>query len=240
MEEKNPKSYTNSVGTEFVLIPGGEFDMGSVEDERNWYRNERPQHRVSIDKFYIGRYAVTQKEWVEIMGFNPSRSTGDDNPVDKVSWSDVQNFIDKLNEREGTGKYRLPSEAEWEYACRAGTNGRFYFGDDDTELTGHAWYEVDGSTGSYPVGQKKPNPWGLYDMLGNLWEWTQDRYHDSYEGAPADGSAWEDIDSDKDIRVLRGGAWSTRMEGCRCASRYYYPRDGRRSRRSGFRLVMDV
>ncbi len=241
MEEKITKSYTNSIGTEFVLVPAGEFDMGSLEDEKNWYRNERPQHRVKIPKeFYIGKYPVTQKEWVEIMGFNPSRSKGDDNPVAKVSWSDVQDFISKLNEKEGTNKYRLPSEAEWEYACRAGTTTRYYFGDDDAKLTDHAWYDVDESTGSHELGQKQPNPWGLYDMHGNLWEWVQDRYHDSYEGAPTDGSAWEEDDSAKEIHVLRGGAWSTRAEGCRCASRYYYPKDGRRSRRSGFRLVMEV
>ena len=152
------------------------------------------------------------------MGFNHSRSKGDHNPVDKISWSDAQDFVNKLNEREGTVKYRLPIEAEWEYACRADTNGRYYFGDDDAERTNHAWYDIDESTGSHELGQKESNPWGLYDMLGNLWEWVQDRYHDSYEGAPEDGSAWDD--SGKEIQVLRGGAWSTRAEGCRCASRY--------------------
>ncbi|WP_406660389.1 formylglycine-generating enzyme family protein [Methanolobus sp. ZRKC3] len=241
MEGKSEETYVNSIGMEFVSIPAGEFDMGSLEDEKNWYRNERPQHRVKIGKaFHIGKYAVKQKEWIEIMGFNPSRSKGDDHPVDKVSWSDAQDFISKLNEKEGTDKYRLPSEAEWEYACRAQTSTRYSFGDDDAELTEHAWYDVDESTGSSSSGQKKPNPWGLYDMHGNLWEWMQDRYHDSYEGAPTDGSAWEEDDSGKDIYVLRGGAWSTRAEGCRSASRYYYPADGRRSRRSGFRLLMEI
>ncbi|WP_407356323.1 formylglycine-generating enzyme family protein [Methanolobus sp. WCC5] len=234
-------TYTNSIGMEFVSIPDGEFSMGSHSDEKNWYRNERPLHKVRIwNAFFLGRSEVTQKQWTDIMGINPSRIKDDDRPVDRISWNESQEFIRRLNAKESTDKYRLPTEAEWEYACRAGTTGRYSFGDDEEELGEYAWYG-DESTGAYPVGQKRPNPWGLYDMHGNLWEWVQDRYHESYEGAPADGSAWEETDSNaKEFYVLRGGSWITSAVGCRSASRYYYSPDGRRSRRMGLRIVRDI
>ncbi|MDP2218119.1 MAG: formylglycine-generating enzyme family protein [Methanolobus sp.] len=238
----SPEVYTNSLGMEFVLIPAGEFCMGSLSDEKNWYRNERPLHKVSImDDFFLGRYEVTQQQWTDIMGINPSRASGDDRPVDKISWNEAQEFIRRLNEKEVTDKYRLPTEAEWEYACRAGTTSRYSFGDDEVQLSDYGWYGENESTGTFPVGQKKPNPWGLYDMHGNLWEWVRDRYHESYEGAPADGSAWEETaDNAKVLYVLRGGSWITSAVGCRSASRYYYSPDGRRSRRIGVRIVKEV
>ena len=125
------------------------------------------------------------------MGDNPSYFTGDDNlPVERVSWDNVQRFITKLNDKEGTSKYRLPSEAEWEYACRAGTTTRYSFGDNESELGEYAWYSSNSDSQTHPVGQKRANPWGLYDMHGNVWEWVQDCWHDSYSGAPADGRAW--------------------------------------------------
>ncbi|MDG6243285.1 MAG: formylglycine-generating enzyme family protein [Methanolobus sp.] len=234
-------TYTNSIGMEFVSIPDGEFFMGSQSDEKNWYRNERPLHKVCIgNAFFLGRFEVTQKQWTDIMGINPSRIKDDDRPVDKISWNEAQEFISRLNERESTDKYRLPTEAEWEYACRAGTTGRYSFGDNEAQLGEYACFG-DESTGAYPVGQKRPNPWGLYDMHGNLWEWVQDRYHESYEGAPADGSAWEETGSNaKEFYVLRGGSWITSAVGCRSASRYYYSPNGRRSRRMGLRIVRDI
>jgi formylglycine-generating enzyme required for sulfatase activity len=237
-----PETYINSIGMEFVSILSGEFNMGSVSDEKNWYRNERPLHKVSIRRaFLLGRYEVTQKQWTDIMGINPSRISGDDRPVDKISWNEAREFIRRLNEKESTDKYRLPTEAEWEYACRAGTNSRYSFGDDDEELPEYGWYGEGENVGAYPVGQKKPNPWGLHDVHGNLWEWVQDRYHESYEGAPDDGSAWEQTAANaKVLYVLRGGSWITSAVGCRSASRYFYSPDGRRSRRIGLRIARDL
>ena len=147
------------------------------------------------------------------MGNNPSNFKGEDRPVESVSWKDVQEFVKKLNEKEGTDKYRLPSEAEWEYACRAGTQTRYSFGDDESKLNEYAWYDKNSGSETHPVGQKKPNPWGLYDMHGNVWEWVQDRWHGDYNGAPSDGSAWED-GSGSD-RVDRGGSWINYARYCR-------------------------
>ncbi len=237
-----PDTYTNCLGMEFILIPAGKFEMGSPADENNWYKNERPVHEVNIEKaFYIGKFLVTQKQWTELVGSNPSKFVGDNRPVDRVSWNAAQDFIDKLNEKEGTDKYRLPSEAEWEYACRAGTATRYSFGDCESELDEYC-YCGNLDIGSHPVGQKKPNPWGLYDMHGNLWEWVQDMYHDSYENAPADCSAREDADvSSRVMRVLRGGSWQTSAVGCRSASRYCYPPIARRnSSRVGLRLLREI
>jgi formylglycine-generating enzyme required for sulfatase activity len=200
------ETFTNTIGMEFVTIPAGEFEMGSPSDEQGRYSYEGPVHHVNLEKaFHMGRYEVTQKQWRAIMGDNPSYFKGDDNlPVEWVSWDDVQEFIMKLNEKEGTDKYRLPSEAEWEYAARAGTTTGYSFGDSESKLGDYAWYYENSGSKTHPVGQKKPNSWGLYDMHGNVWEWVQDSWHDSYDGAPADGSAWE---RDGAFRVFRGGCW---------------------------------
>ncbi|MBP1908393.1 formylglycine-generating enzyme family protein [Methanolobus bombayensis] len=202
---------TNSIGTEFLLIPAGKFMMGSKKDSTS-----SPIHEVTISKpFYLGKYPVTQREWVLIMGSNPSFFKGHDNhPVEQVSWDDAQEFVSKLNSKEGTHKYRLPSEAEWEYACRAGTTSKYYFGDDESDLNDYGWYS--GKT-THPVGQKKPNPWGLYDMNGNVWEWCEDKWHSNFEDAPADGSAWEY--SPSSLRVDRGGCWSSLSRFCCSALR---------------------
>jgi formylglycine-generating enzyme required for sulfatase activity len=175
----------NNIGVKFTFIPAGEFWMGSDE-----YDAEQPIHKVTIkNPFYLGTYPVTQREWKAVMGDYPSYFKGDDLPVKKVSWDDVQEFIRELNEKEGTNKYRLPSEAEWEYACRAGTTTRFSFGDSDSKLGDYAWYDDNSGGKTHPVGQKKPNPGGLYDMHGNVWECVQDTHHGDYNGAPADGRA---------------------------------------------------
>jgi formylglycine-generating enzyme required for sulfatase activity len=206
---------------EFVLIPAGEFEMGSPSDEEGMLDREGSVHRVKIKKaFYMGRYEVTQKEWREVMGNNPSHFKGDDLPVEQVSWNDVQEFIRKLNEKEGTDKYRLPSEAEWEYACRAGTTTRYSFGDSESKLGDYAWYDDNSGDETHPVGKKKPNPYGLYDMHGNVWEWVQDEWHSDYDGAPTDGSAWESGDIAN--RVFRGGSWNFNAWSCRSANRYCY------------------
>nr|WP_321419432.1 formylglycine-generating enzyme family protein [uncultured Methanomethylovorans sp.] len=229
----NLETYTNSIGMEFVLIPSGEFEMGYGSSV----------HEVTIGQaYYLGKYEVTQAQWVAIMGDNPSKFEGDSNPVEEVSWDDVQEFVKKLNAKEGTDKYRLPSEAEWEYACKAGTTTKYSFGDNKSKLGEYAWYS--GNSGAtrnsgttYPVGQKKPNPWGLYDMHGNVFEWCQDTCHYSYNGAPTDGSAWEDGSSSD--RVLRGGSWF--YDSWYCLSVGCYRGDKNSGDFDlGFRLLMEV
>ena len=148
----------------------------------------------------------------------------------------MQEFIKKLNEEEGTDKYRLPSEAEWEYACRAGTTTRYSFGDSESKLCDYAWYDENSGNKTHPVGQKKPNQWGLYDVHGNVLEWTQDKWHDSYDGAPTDGSAWDGYGANW---VLRGGGWDYGARYCRSAHRHYFGR-GSRYYYLGFRLLRSL
>ncbi len=227
------KTITNSIGMKFALIPAGEFMMGSEEFE--W---SNPVHTVNIrTPFYLGIYQVTQREWKAIMGNNPSGFNGDDLPVESVSWVDVQKFIKKLNEKESTDKYRLPTEAEWEYAARAGTTTRYFFGDDDSKLGEYAWYYKNSDDNTHPVGEKRANPWGLYDMHGNVWEWVQDEWHDTYNGAPADGSAWED--GVGAVRVFRGGSWLNVAGSCRSANRGSSV-PGLRGHGLGFRLLQEM
>ncbi len=215
----NFEIYTNSIGMEFVLIPAGEFMMGSNEQD-----SEQPIHKVTIEQaYYLGRYEVTQEQWVAVMGDNPSHFKGDNNPVESVSWNDVQEFVRKLNEMESTDKYRLPSEAEWEYAARADTTNAYSFGNSASILGDYAWYSSNSGSKTRPVGQKKPNPWGLYDMYGNVWEWCQDSWHSNYEGAPTDGSTWED--GSLSYRVIRGGSWSVSADNCRSAFRFSFTPD---------------
>lgn len=217
-EKESITPFKNTIDMEFVLIPSGEFDMGSPSNEVGRYDDEGPVHRVKIPKsFYMGKYEVTQKQWRDIMGNDPSRFKGDNLPVEQVSWNDVQKFIKKLNKKENTKKYRLPSEAEWEYAARAENSTRYFFGDDDSKLGEYAWYHGNSEGRTHPVGQKKPNSWGLYDIHGNVWEWVQDKYQSIYDGAPTDGSSWESEIGMQ--RVLRGGAWSDYTRDCRLAYR---------------------
>jgi formylglycine-generating enzyme required for sulfatase activity len=234
------KTITNSIGMEFVLIPAGEFVMGSSPS----CSDEKPVHNVTIEKaFYVGKYEVTQKQWQEVMGSNPSYFKGDDLPVERVFWNDVQEFIKKLNEKEGTDKYRLPSEAEWEYACRAGTTTRYSFGDSESKLGDYAWYGDYPGGKTHSVGTKKPNPWGLYDIHGNVYEWTQDYWHSDYNGAPTDGSVWS---GDGAARVVRGGSWYHDAGGCRSAGRSHdgpgriFAAPGSRSYNIGFRLLKEM
>ncbi len=214
-----PKTFISLyTGMEFVLVPAGEFMMGSPSKEEGRYNDEGPVHKVTIEySFYMGKYPVTQKQWKKIIGYNPSNFKGEDRPVENVSWKDAQEFITKLNEKEETDKYHLPSEAEWEHSCRASTQTSYSFGNDDSKLNEYAWYDQNSGSETHPVGQKKPNSWGLYDVNGNVWEWVQDRLHYNYEGAPSDGSAWEDGNSP--YRVIRGGSWSGNSKRCRSASR---------------------
>lgn len=219
---------------EFVSIPAGEFEMGSPSSEAGRYDNEGPVHRVKISNaFYMGKYEVTQKQWRDVMGTNPSYFKGDNLPIELVSWNDAQEFIQKLNEKEGNNKYRLPSEAEWEYTARAGTTTSFSFGDDVSKLGDYAWYTENSGSKTHDVGQKKPNPWGLYDMHGNVWEWVQDKYQSNYNGAPTDGSVYE---SGGSYRVVRGGSWLYHTRDCRLAFRGYRVPDFR-DFNLGFRLL---
>ena len=247
------KAYTNPIGMEFVLIPAGKFLMGSkysaeevakkFECEAQLYEREHPQHNVTISQpFYLQSTAVTQGQWGKVVLDNPStfNDSGDDCPVETVSWDDVQDFIKKLNEIDSSDdKYRLPTEAEWEYACRAGTTTEFSFGEDASGLDVYGWYSDNSELKTHPVGQKKPNGWGLYDMHGNVWEWVEDDCHSDYEGAPEDGRAWIDKPRGAD-RVMRGGGWGSIAPVCRSAYRRYYSPGARRLARLGFRLARSV
>jgi formylglycine-generating enzyme required for sulfatase activity len=160
----------NSLGMEFVLIPAGEFTMGSDES-----RSTQPPHQVIIRQpFYLGKYEVTQAQWTTVMGKNPSQFLGDPHlPVENVSWNEVQGFIRLLNAREGGDRYRLPTEAEWEFAARACKKTAYSFGDDEGQLEKYAWYDENAGKRTHAVGQLRRNPWGLYDVHGNVWEWCQ-------------------------------------------------------------------
>ncbi len=201
----------NGVSLEMIFVPGGSFKMGSPKGDG--FDKEKPQHDVTVPGFYIGKYPITQAQWEAVIGKNPSHFKGDPAlPVENVSWNDAKKFCEKLARMTGKA-YRLPSEAEWEYACRAGTTGK-YAGDLDTM----AWYDQNSSFKTHPVGQKQPNAFGLYDMHGNVWEWCEDVWHDNYNGAPTDGSAWL-IGGDSSYRVLRGGSWYDHGDVCRSAYR---------------------
>ena len=216
-----------------VEIPGGSFTMGSPKDELKRSNDESPQHEVTVPSFYMGKHEVTQAQWKQVGALpqierklkpNPSYFKGDNLPVEQVSWYDAVEFCKRLSQ--ATGKeYRLPSEAEWEYACRVGTTTPFYFGETTTtELVNYNgdYTYADAPKGKYrrkttAVGLFPPNAFGLYDMHGNIWEWCADTYQESYVGAPDDGSAWT---VDKRTRhILRGGSWLVNPLNCRSAKR---------------------
>jgi formylglycine-generating enzyme required for sulfatase activity len=204
----------------FLLIPAGKFIMGSPPDEQG-RSDDEIQHEVIISKpFYLQTTEVSQAQWKKVMdGDNPShfKDCGDDCPVERVSWDDAQKFISKLNQMEGTNKYRLPTEAEWEYAFRAGTQTIFSFADEEDKLGEYAWYEGNSDRKTHTVGKKKPNAWGLYDMRGNVWEWCQDWY-----GEYPSNSVVDPKGPDKgEYRVLRGGSWENGARVMRSANRDY-------------------
>ena len=227
----------NGVTLEMVYVPGGTFMMGSPETEKQrefWQKGvESPQHKVTVPTFFMGKYPVTQAQWQAVMGNNPFYFKGENRPVEKVSWHDAVKFCQQLSEKTGQ-EYRLPSEAEWEYACRAGTITPFYFGETITP-------DLVNYDGNYPyasapkgvyrkqttdVGSFPPNAFGLYDMHGNVWEWCADAWHDNYKGAPNDGSIWGKgllakwfSNDDADRLCLRGGSWVDGARGVRSAYR---------------------
>jgi len=219
----------NGVSFKMVRIPAGEFMMGSPSNEPDRDKDET-QHRVRISRdFWMGQTEVTQGLWKAVMGSNPSKFSnfGDDCPVENVSWYDCQDFIRKLNGLVSGGKFRLPTEAEWEYACRAGTTGP-YPGD----LDAMAWYEKNSGSRTQRVRQKQPNAWGLYDMHGNVWEWCQDWKGDYPSGSVTDPTG----PSSGASRVLRGGCWYYVARYCRSSSRYWLGPSGRDGS-LGFRLA---
>ncbi len=233
--QRRQKTYKKSISMEFVLIPSGSFMMGAHESEK-FSTAEKPRHKVKISKaFYIGRYEVTQEQWMAIMGSNPSEFQARKKPVENVSWDDVQEFIRKLNRKEGTDRYRLPTEAEWEYAARAGSEDAYCYGDDAEQLHEYAWYKENSGDKTQIVGKLKPNAWGLYDMHGNVFEWCQDwfdeKYYDNSPSSDPDGP------SSDALRVLRGGSWSHVAWRCRAAARYWSNPDARLDY-YGFRLVL--
>jgi len=197
---------------EFVWIEPGTFTMGSPSSEPGRYDHEGPQHEVTISRgFYLGKYEITQEQWEAVMGTTPwsDRNFVRANPAHPavfISWNDVQAFIHRLNEAAGDSLFRLPTEAEWEYACRAGTMTRWSFGDDEGQLGNYAWYAGNawdaGENYGHPVGTKLPNPWGLYDMHGNVFEWVQDCYGSYTSGSQVDPTG----PADGSLRVDRGGA----------------------------------
>ncbi len=207
------------VRLELVHIPAGEFMMGSPATEKGRYDDEGPQHKVKIARpFAMGKYPITQAQYEAIMGKNPSHFKGAQRPVETVSWDECNEFRKRLSERLGV-EFKLPSEAQWEYACRAGTTTAYSFGDEASQLGNYAWYTENSGEKTHPVGEKKPNAWGLYDMHGNVWEWCEDLWHSNYEGAPTDGSAWMSGGT-SDERPLRGGSWGDYGDWLRCATRY--------------------
>jgi formylglycine-generating enzyme required for sulfatase activity len=242
-----------------VYIPGGRFVMGTGEEEierlvqkygYRYFRSEGPEHEVRVEEFYLGKYPITQKQWKEIallekvereLNPEPSYFKGENIPVQGVSWEEAVEFCRRL--RRETGKeYKLPSEAQWEYGCRGGTKTAFSYGETLTEELANyradvtyaeeragKWLRETTEVGKYPA-----NPWGLYDMHGNVREWCEDEWHENYEGAPQDGRAWQGGDSSR--YVLRGGSWDNLPEFCRSAYRDYVNRDVRNNG-DGFRVM---
>ncbi len=255
---KTAKYFTEELGNgvflEMVEIPGGHFMMGAPQDENGSLDREHPQHQVTVKPFFMSKYPVTQAQWKAVAALpkvncdlkpEPSQFKGDNRPVERVSWYDAVEFCVRLSRLDRVSRfvkghlssqdrgieYRLPSEAEWEYACRANTTTPFHFGETITgELANYRASSIfaDESKGEYreqtiPVGQFPASAFGLYDMHGNVWEWCFDHFHDNYEGGPTDGSAWieQSNDNNNRYRVMRGGSWYTFPEYCRSAYRYY-------------------
>ena len=223
-------------GITLVKIAPGCFQMGRDVDFKESGRNELPRHKVCITKaFYLGETEVTQTQWVKVMGTNPSKYKVLNNPVESVNWNEVQEFISKLNAKTGTQHFRLPTEAEWEYAARAGSTGVYSFGDDPKKLSQYAWFGNEGYHGkSSPVAEKQPNPWGLYDMHGNVWEWVQDWYgENTYANSPENDPQGPETGK---YKVSRGGSWVASAFNTRSAVRFT-GMPAQRSSDIGFRLV---
>ena len=235
---------------DMIAVPAGSFFMGTATEDieqvsrletwfrpwqvARWLRPEMPQHRVSVPAFYISKTPITQEQWQAVMQTNSSHFSGFRRPVECISWWDAVEFCDRMTQLIGKF-YRLPSEAEWEYACRAGTQTLYSFGNGKQLLRNYAWYTWNAQQKTQPVGQKQPNAWGLYDMHGLVWEWCEDNWHESYNGAPGDGSAWSE-EGHPTKHTVRGGAWYSLADDCRCTYRFCYDASFRYSS-IGFRVV---
>ena len=232
--EKITVDLGGGVDLEMLLIPAGEFVMGSPESDRDAVDDEKPQHPVWITKpFYLGKYPITQEQWEVVMGNNPSHFKGPKNPVEQVSWIDCQKFLKRLNEKAGGGKFSLTTEAQWEYACRAGSSTKYCFynrGDEEAVLGQYAWYHGNSGGRTHPVGEKRPNAWGLYDMHGNVWEWCEDRWYnyEHHAQSPTPSSTGSE-------RISRGGGWNYFATYCRSAFRFIFL-PGRRLKFLGLRV----
>lgn len=253
----------NNVKLEMVLIKAGTFMMGSPDTEIDRSKSESPQHSVTVSQFFMGRYPITQSQWRAVaqservnqdLDPDPSRFKGNDHPVEQVSWEDAVEFCDRISQQT-TRTYQLPTEAEWEYACRAGTTTPFHFGETiSDELANYKAYQKYGrGVAGKPIGQTSsvnqfnaPNNFGLHDMHGNVWEWCADHWHENYKGAPTTGQTWIDGGDDK-FRVIRGGSWLDVPAYCRSAYRYCYSAaydnydtPAYRDLNIGFRVVCEV
>jgi formylglycine-generating enzyme required for sulfatase activity len=249
-----PEPLNDDITLEMVLIKGGTFTMGSPDDEPERNDNEGPQHDVTLPDFFMGKYPVTQEQWQVVATYpqvninlnpTPSNFEGINLPVEKISWDEAVEFCQRLSVKTGRA-YRLPSEAQWEYACRAGTATPFAFGNtlrpDLANYDGNSSYN-DGLKGIYqekttPVGTFPSNAFGLYDMHGNVYAWCEDHWHDNYEDAPIDGSSWIEKSSAVSlVRVVRGGGWISAPKLCRSAYRNAYG-TGTRFNSFGFRVCV--
>ena len=226
-ETKSQAKTTTNSQNGMILLPGGTFTMGDKDEI------DSPPHEVTVSAFYIDKYLVTQEQYEKLMGDNPSRWKGKTNPVEQMRWSDAVKYCNARSKAESlepcydlntwkcnfdANGYRLPTEAEWEYACRAGTTTAYFFGDDESKLKAYAWYEDNSGGRPRPVSQKPANPWGLYDMCGNVWEWCNDFYKvDYYQESPKENPRGPESGETK---VLRGGAWKFSAESCRSGYRY--------------------
>ncbi|HUW60250.1 MAG TPA: formylglycine-generating enzyme family protein [Candidatus Bathyarchaeia archaeon] len=242
-EEMDNVMLPGDVLLEMVWIPGGTFMMGRSPDELDSSSNEDPQHEVTVPGFWMAKYELTKRQWEAVMGTEPWYGQDyvlyePDSPAVYVTWHEAKDFVAELNAYTGRS-FRLPSEAEWEYACRAGTTTRFYWGDDTdyAQIGNYAWDSENCSAEMYAhiVGQKLPNSHGLHDMSGNVWEWCADDWHSNYSGAPTDGNVW--ADSPRSLsRVIRGGCWDSDVAHCRSAYRQHGYSTGEGSC-NGFRIA---
>jgi formylglycine-generating enzyme required for sulfatase activity len=222
-----PSEIKAESGVEMVQLPGGRFTMGDENEV------DATPHEVFLSSFHIDKYLVTQEEYQRVMGDNPSRWKAGKNPVEQVRWSDAVRYCNARSKLDGlqpcydlgtwqcnfdANGYRLPTEAEWEYACRAGTKTAYFFGNDPSKLADHAWFKDNSGGKPHPVGQKPPNPWGLHDMLGNVWEWCNDFYKvDYYQESPQENPKGP---ASGETKVVRGGAWKFSADSCRSGYRY--------------------
>jgi formylglycine-generating enzyme required for sulfatase activity len=222
------------VGIEMVFVQGGTFRMGCTEEQSDCQDNEKPVHNVTLSDFYIMKYEITQEQWVQVMGKNPSNFKGDNLPIENVSWNDIRDFISELNIMTGK-KYRLPTEAEWEYAARGGNKSKGYKYSGSSALDKVAWHKDNSGGKTQPIGAKQPNELGIHDMTGNVWEWVSDWYGANYYSSSSGSNPTGPVSGS--YRVGRGGGWNPDARDCRVSIRNYAD-PGYRNYDLGFRLAV--